>query len=148
MPELAHTPQQGAAAYLVLQSSFPFRIEVPANTPVCTASPHQLASKIAPPGRDIHLETPLQHKASGLFLPSNACFSETGMPHNPCRWNGNDKAVHIAMIHTKPLAQEYHSTYQKIPAKEYCFLSRSTDHVTSGSLGAGIKEHEPAMLQK
>lgn len=45
MPELSHTPQQGDAAHLVLQSSFPFCIEVPANTPVCTASPHWSASK-------------------------------------------------------------------------------------------------------
>lgn len=101
MPELSHTPQQGAAAYLVLQSSFPFSTEVPANTPVCTASPHWSASKTAPLGRDIHLETLLQYKASGLFLPNYACFSEAGMPHNPCSWCGSEKAVHIAMAHTK-----------------------------------------------
>lgn len=101
MPELSHTPQQGATAYLVLKSSFPFSTEVPANTPVCTASPHQSPSKIALPGRDIHLETLLQYKASGLFLPNYACFSEAGIPHNPCNWSGNDRAVHIAMAHTK-----------------------------------------------
>lgn len=81
--------------------SFPFSTEVPSNTPVCTAPPHQPASKTALPGTDIHLETLLQYKASRLFLPSYACFSEAGMPHSPCSWSGSDKAVHTAMAHTK-----------------------------------------------
>lgn len=68
------------------------------------------------------------------------------MPHNPCSWSGSDKAADIATLNS--LAQECHGTYQNIPAIEHCFLSRSTDPVTSGSLGAGMKKHEPAMLQK
>lgn len=59
------------------------------------------ASKISPSGRDIHLETLLQYKASSVFLPNCACFSEAGMPHSPCSWSGSDKAVHIAMAHAK-----------------------------------------------
>lgn len=104
---ISHTTQQGAAAYLVLKSRFLFSIETPANTLVCTASPCQSASEIAPPGRDIHLVTPLQSKAAGLFLPNDTCFSEAEMPHNPCSWSGSEKALHVAMVHSRSIAEGY-----------------------------------------
>lgn len=91
---------------------------MPANTLVYTPSPRQSASEIAPPGRHIHPVTPLQSKAAGLFLPKHAYFSEAEMPHNLCSWSGSEKAVHVAMAHTRSLAEEYRCIYQKTPATE------------------------------
>lgn len=69
------------------------------------------------------------------------------MPHNLCSWSGSEKAVHVAMAHTRSLAEEYRCIYQKTPATELCYVVWSIP-ATSGSLGAGIKKHRLAALQK
>lgn len=133
MPELSHTPEQGAAAFLLAQRY----LQTLQCALLLLTSQLQKQPFLAQTSIWKHY---CNTKLLGSFYPAMHAFLRQGCHTAHAAGVEVTRQYTLLWLTPNSLAQEYHGIHQKIPAIGYCFLSRFTDPVTPGSLGAGTKK--------